>query len=116
MALADKNAVQVVPEMDTPAHVRSWGESDQWKAKGISIQCPGGEGYNAQFDVSIPEVFTMVKEVFQEVDKMFSNSKYLHLGGDEVFSACWDKRPAIKTFMTSKNLSTYGELQMYWRK
>ena len=58
----------------------------------------------------------MVKEVFQELDKMFTNSPYLHLGGDEVFSSCWDKRPAIKDFMASKNIKTYGELQMYWRK
>ena len=56
----------------------------------------------------MPEVFTMVKEVFQELDKMFNNSPYLHLGGDEVFSSCWDKRPAIKDFMASKNIKTYG--------
>ena len=57
----------------------------------------------------------MVKEVIDEVDKMFSGSTYFHLGGDEVFSSCWDKRPAIRDFMASKNISSYGELQMYWR-
>ena len=50
----------------------------------------------------------MAKDVIDEVDKMFSQSSYFHLGGDEVFSACWDKRPAIKTFMASKNISSYG--------
>jgi len=39
----------------------------------------------------------------------------MHLGGDEVSGACWDLRPAIKTFMLAKNIKTYGELQMYWR-
>lgn len=47
---------------------------------------------------------------------MFSNSPYIHLGGDEVFSACWDKRPAIKEFMAKNNIASYGALQMYWRK
>lgn len=60
LALAEKNAVQVIPEIDTPAHVRSWGLAEQWKAKDISIKCHGGTGYNGQFDVSVPEVFTMV--------------------------------------------------------
>jgi hexosaminidase len=116
VALAVKNAVQVVPELDTPAHVRAWGESEKWKPKDISIRCHGGEGYNAQFDLSQPEVFDLVKDVFKEVDSLFTNSPYLHLGNDEVFGSCWDLRPAIKDFMAKNGISNYGELQVYWRK
>lgn len=65
IAVAKQNAVQIVPEIDTPAHTRSWGQSAQWAAKNISIECAGGTGYNGQLDLSIPEVFTLVKEVVQ---------------------------------------------------
>lgn len=51
----------------------------------------------------------------REIDALFKDSPYIHLGGDEVSSACWNLRPDIQTFMKLKNLKTYGELQMYWR-
>lgn len=49
------------------------------------------------------------------MDDLFKDSPYLHLGGDEVFGSCWDRRPAIQTFMKLRNISGYGQLQMYWR-
>ena len=82
IAYAKVNAVQIVPEIDSPAHVRSWGLSTQWS--NISIKCPGGTGYNGQFDVSIPQVFTLAKDVIKEVNDLFKDSPYIHLGGDEV--------------------------------
>lgn len=82
IALAQQNAVQIVPEIDTPAHVRSWGLSSVWKAANITIECAGGTGYNGQLDVSIPSVFGLVKDVISEIDTIFKNSPYIHLGGD----------------------------------
>jgi hypothetical protein len=61
-------------------------------------------------------VYTLVRDVLKEIDLLFKDSDFIHLGGDEVGSACWDKVPAIKTFMAAHNISNYGELQMYWRK
>ena len=61
-------------------------------------------------------MFTLAKDVVQEVDKLFTNSPYIHLGGDEVSSNCWNLRPAIQDFMAKNNIANYGELQMYWRK
>ena len=31
IALAKKNAVSIIPEIDSPAHVRSWGIAPKWK-------------------------------------------------------------------------------------
>jgi hexosaminidase len=112
---ADLNGVKIIPEIDTPAHVRSWGLAPEWKAKNITIKCNGGTGYNGQFDVSKPEVFDLAQDVVREVDALFKDSPYIHLGGDEVSSACWNLRPEIQNFMKLKNIKTYGELQMYWR-
>jgi hexosaminidase len=115
LRVAALNAVQVVPEIDTPAHVRAWGLAPEWKNKNITIKCAGGTGYNGQFDLSKPETFALAADVVREVDELFRSSPYIHLGGDEVSSACWNLRPEIQNFMKLHNLKTYGELQMYWR-
>lgn len=99
--------------MDTPSHTRSWGLSGRWKPQNITIKC---SGYHYQFDVSKQEVYELVGEVLRDVDALFGDSDYIHLGGDEVSNPCWDLVPAIKTFMAERNISNYGELQMYWRK
>lgn len=39
---AKLNAVNVIPEIDTPGHVRGWGLSKKWKAQNITILCPKG--------------------------------------------------------------------------
>jgi len=57
----------------------------------------------------------LARDVIKEIDELFKNSEYIHLGGDEVSSSCWNLRPEIQKFMTLKNLKNYGELQMYWR-
>lgn len=61
--VGDLNGVKIIPEIDSPAHVRSWGLSPQWKS--ISIKCAGGTGYNGQFDVSKNEVFELAKDVIK---------------------------------------------------
>jgi hypothetical protein len=53
--LASLNAVSIIPEFDTPAHVRGWGLAKQWQSKNITILCDGGEHYNHQLDVSISD-------------------------------------------------------------
>lgn len=30
------------------------------------------------------------------------------MGGDEVISSCWDKRPSIKEWMANNNISDYN--------
>lgn len=39
---ASKNAVDIVPEIDTPAHVRACGLAKAWADKNITIKCNGG--------------------------------------------------------------------------
>lgn len=78
--------------------------------------CPKGEGYNHQLDVSKDIVYDLVQDVLKDVEALFVDADFIHLGGDEVFGSCWDLAPSIKTFMNIHHITTYGELQMYWRK
>ena len=111
--VAKANAVKIIPEIDSPAHVRSWGLAPQWSKS--TIKCPGGEGYNGQLDVSNDDVLALSKQVVKEVNGLFLDSPYIHLGGDEVSSRCWDQRPEIQAWMRKQGIQDYGELQMYWR-
>jgi hypothetical protein len=55
----------IIPEIDTPAHVRAWGLSEKWKKNNITITCDGGKGYEAQLDVSKSEVYDLGKDVLR---------------------------------------------------
>lgn len=40
--LAKENAVHIIPEFDTPGHVRAWGLPQQWQQHNITVLCPKG--------------------------------------------------------------------------
>ena len=61
IALAKQNAVSIIPELDTPGHIRSWGLAEPWKSKNITILCPKGEGYNHQFDLSMTDTYQLAE-------------------------------------------------------
>lgn len=67
-------------------------------------------------DLSKEIVYDLVQDVLKDVEATFKDADFIHLGGDEVFAACWDQVPAIQTFMKLHHIGSYGELQMYWRK
>ena len=39
IALAEKNGVQIIPEIDTISGMRSWIQSSKWKDKNLTINC-----------------------------------------------------------------------------
>ncbi len=41
---------------------------------------------------------------------------YVHFGGDETSESCWDLKPSIKVWMAQNNISSYKNLQIYYRK
>ncbi len=57
--LSKKNGVAIIPEIDTPGHVRAWGLDKKWKDQNITILCPRGEGYNNQLDLSKQAVYQL---------------------------------------------------------
>lgn len=44
--------------------------------------CPKGEGYNNQLDLSKQSVYQLGQDVYKEIDNLFRDSPYIHLGGD----------------------------------
>lgn len=66
--MGKKNAVTIIPEIDSPAHVNSWGRSQKWKAENVTILCPKGEGYNMQLDLSKDSAYNLGKDVYRELN------------------------------------------------
>ena len=107
--------IRIVPEFDTPGHTQSWGSG----LPELLTQCYDKDGnpletYGA-IDPSSPKVWSLLSEIFQEVNEVFPDS-YLHLGGDEVSFEfdCWLNNPRVKELMKVIGISTGAELQNYY--
>lgn len=94
-----------MPELDTPGHVFSWGHSDDLSE--IVIPCSVQYG---QFDPTLEKTYAVIESVFREIATLFVDSPFVHFGGDEVETSCYNKRPEIKDFMAKNNISDYEEL------
>jgi hexosaminidase len=54
------------------------------------------------------------QKIWSDIQDLFPD-ELVHLGGDEVISSCWDKRPSIKQWMSENGIANYVELQSYYR-
>ena len=69
--------VRVIPQLDTPGHANTWGKAPRNK----DVACPNPMGYMGALDVTMEATYTLVKEVFEEIDSIFTDP-VVHLGGD----------------------------------
>lgn len=99
---ATSNGIRVIPEVDSPGHVRSWGLSKETKAITVN-NCPGNEHYNSLLDPSLDQSYEVAKGIYSDIQDMFPDP-WIHMGGDEVFTSCWDLRPHIKEFMKENKI------------
>ncbi len=85
---AEERHVVLVPEVDTPGHVRSLlelrPELDSGRNRGEVELAPGYSQEAAWLDPELPATFEVIDEVLAEVAATFP-SPYLHIGGDEAW-------------------------------
>ena len=120
MERASSRFVEVMFEFDTPAHTMAFGKShpevmtDCWEWMANS-------GYKVDVDSDdcqainplAPAAATIVKGLIDEASAL-SNSKYFHVGGDEVKYPCWDSEPSIKQHVATYFGGNYARLQANW--
>lgn len=111
VAYAANRGVRVIPELDTPAHSLSWGQSPS--QKDMVVQCASG-GYG-QFDPTVDLTYQVMDDVLLQANATFLDN-YIHFGGDEVDLNCWERKPSIKQFMIKNNIPSYYELEIYFRQ
>ncbi|CAJ0956247.1 unnamed protein product, partial [Mesorhabditis belari] len=106
------HGIRVLPELDTPGHVASWGRALPF----MTSRCFDKTGKEmsdldrGMLDVSNKKMWSALVALFKELMSLFPD-KYFHLGGDETdfwMENCWMNNANITTFMKVGELKTAG--------
>lgn len=89
--------IRVVPEFDSPGHAESW-------CKGYPEVCPSPT-CRTPLDVSKEVTFAVLDDVLGDSSALFPDA-FIHLGGNEVDTACWTATPSIQQWLRAKNYTT----------
>lgn len=120
VAYGQKYFVELVPEIDVPGHalamIAAYPElsctkrpqqvlaGDPWNPSRTNVLCAGNDS-----------VFVFLDQVITEISQLFP-SKYIHIGGDEVSRAYWDKCAVCQKRIKDEGLNSTEELQSYFLK
>lgn len=121
IAYAAERQVEVVPEVDIPAH------SNAALAAYPQFACPvvkdfigvlpgmGADHSEIIFCAGNDSVFTFLQDVMDEILALFP-SRYIHIGGDEARKTHWEKCPLCQARMKKERLANEEDLQGYFMK
>ncbi len=118
VAYAQTKGVEVIPEIEMPAHVMSAIASyPELSCKGEPIMVPSG-GVWPITDIFCPgkeTTFEFLENVFDEIIPLFP-SQYVHAGGDEATKTNWETCPHCQKRIKEEGLESVEELQSYFMK
>lgn len=120
---AKYRGIRVILELDAPAHAGhgfDWGpdyglgnlavcvDNQPWRKSCIQPNC-------GQLNPANPNIYSVLKDIYQDIRDYKEREEFLHLGGDEVFMACWNSTKEIVDYMKTKkyNRDTHGFLQLW---
>lgn len=119
VAFAARHQMEVIPEIEMPAHTNSSLAAYPHLAcpvvESIPGVLPGGGGSQAAviYCAGNDSVFIFLEEVLTEVMALFP-SKYVHIGGDEAIKTHWKNCPKCQARMKEHSISSEEELQSYF--
>ena len=121
VAYAADRQIEVIPEIDVPAH------SNAALAAYPQLACPvvkdfigvlpglGGRNSEIIYCAGNDSVFTFLQDIFDEILTLFP-SRYIHVGGDEARKTNWEKCPLCQKRMKKQHLTNEEDLQGYFMK
>ena len=117
---AQQRAIEVIPEIEMPAHTISslsaypeFACNSEGKYIGVTPGFVGHNGYTPVYCAGKEEVFSFLEDVLVEVMDLFP-SKYIHIGGDEATTKYWEKCPDCKRRMRKEGIVKSHDLQGYF--
>ena len=118
VAYASSMGIEVIPEIEMPAHVTSAiAAYPEFSCKKVPVEVPSGGVWPITdiYCAGKEETFKFLEEVLVEVMDLFP-SKYIHIGGDEATKINWKTCTDCKRRMRVENLKNVEELQSYFIK
>lgn len=116
--------IEIIPEVDLPGHaIALLAAMPQLSCKGGTFEAYPEElplnqrkrGNENMLCIGNPESIRFAQEVVDALIQIFP-SKYIHLGGDEVPTAIWEKCPKCHALYKKEGMKEPGELQDYFTR
>lgn len=116
--------IEIIPEVDLPGHaIALLAAMPQLSCKGGAFEAYPEElplnqrkrGNENMLCIGNPESIRFAQEVVDALIQIFP-SKYIHLGGDEVPTAIWEKCPKCQALYKKEGMKEPGELQDYFTR
>eukprot|EP01006_Ploeotia_vitrea_P054448 TRINITY_DN67886_c1_g2_i1.p1 TRINITY_DN67886_c1_g2~~TRINITY_DN67886_c1_g2_i1.p1 ORF type:complete len:543 (+),score=25.01 TRINITY_DN67886_c1_g2_i1:48-1676(+) len=109
---ATDRGIRVIPEFDMPGHCKSWGKG----YPKMETSCPGvHQHFSHPMNPITNYTYNFVQKLWEEVSHLFIDP-FVHLGGDEVDTTCWQNNPSIQQWMKAHNRTDYHTLQAYFER
>ncbi len=116
VAYAAKRSVNVLPEIDIPAHAKAAVtaypellQDPNDTSRYTSVQ----KVSNNTIDPGLASSYVFLDNVIKEVTQLFPY-EYIHLGGDEVPKGAWEKSPAVAKLMQNEHFENIREVEAYF--
>lgn len=115
VAYAKARHITIIPEIEMPGH------STAALAAYPEFSCTGGpftpelKGgvFNGVYCAGNDQTYVFLQNVLSEVFKLFP-SKYIHIGGDEVPTANWQKCPKCQALLKEAGLTNANQIESYF--
>lgn len=97
VSYAAERGIRVVPEFDTPGHV-----GRGWESSAVLTTCydaggsPTGTG---PLNPTLNLTYEVLENLYGDVLAAFYPETYVHVGGDEVATDCWESNPQIAAWL-----------------
>ena len=119
VAFASRRQVEVIPEIEMPAHTNSSLVAyPQYACPSVNhytavLPGMGGVNFNTEYCAGNDETFVFLQHILDEVMDLFP-SQYVHLGGDEAIKEAWKSCPKCQRRMRDLGITDVEDLQGYF--
>lgn len=115
---AKDRGITVIPEVELPGHasaaIAAYPELGNADIPGYAPKVQETWGVHPYTFAPTEKTFRFLEDVIQEVCRLFPDSPYIHIGGDEAPKDQWKQSPAAQQVMKDNGLANEHELQSYF--
>lgn len=119
VAYAKERHINVIPEIELPGHASAALAAYPELGKGCAapdykFEVKKTWGIFKEVFCPTDETFKFLEDVLDETIKLFPDSPYIHIGGDEVLKDYWKESAFVQNLKKRENLKDEHEVQSYF--